>query len=258
MKQVFYIKDVEPLPTLPLLGVDVVSASGSTVMDTIDALMAGRSGKHIAFINANNANIAMVDQTYRAALDEALVLPDGIGVDIGAKLLHGTRYAENLNGTDFVPALLRQLADGTKVGLYGAAPGIAARAQAVIDQDAPQLVTRVIADGFARDDEELAALSALSEWQADIVLVAMGTPHQEIWIAQKLSADHAAVIISVGALFDFLSGNVKRAPAWMRAARCEWLYRLALEPARLWKRYIIGNPRFILHVLMAKLRGKGQ
>lgn len=248
-------RDITNLPRMKLLGVDVISASGSQVMQAIDAMIARRTGRHVAFINANNANIAVKNPVFKAALDNALVLPDGIGVDIGARLLHGTTYAENLNGTDFVPALLKQLPAGTRIGLYGAAPGIAEQAQTALQAMAPELDIRVIADGFVRDEAQTEALDALAQWQADVLLVAMGTPHQEIWIEQNITAHHSAVTLSVGALFDFLSGNVKRAPAWMRAARCEWMYRLAQEPARLWKRYVIGNPRFLLHVLAAKLRG---
>lgn len=247
--------DATALPTMPLLGVDVVSATGAEVMQAIAGMIAARTGQHVAFINANNANIAVKNPTFKAALDKALVLPDGIGVDIGARLLHGVAYAENLNGTDFVPALLKQLPAGTKVGLYGAAPGTAKRAKAVIDEMAPALDTRVIAHGFARGQDQAEALEGLEQWQADVLLVAMGTPYQEIWIDRHITAKHSAVVLSVGALFDFLAGNVKRAPEWMRRARCEWMFRLAQEPARLWQRYVIGNPRFLLHVITAKLRG---
>lgn len=249
------MREANTLPTMSLLGVDVVSASGEQVMQAINSIIAHRSGKHVAFLNANNANIAMKNAIFKAVLNNAMVLPDGLGVDIGARILHGVTYAENLNGTDFVPALLKQLPAGTKVGLYGAAPGTAKRAKAVIDAMAPALDTRVIAHGFARGQDQAEALEKLAEWQADLLLVAMGTPNQEIWIEQNITAEHSAVIVSVGALFDFLAGNVKRAPAWMRKARCEWMFRLAQEPARLWQRYIIGNPRFLLHVITAKWRG---
>lgn len=249
------MREANTLPTMDLLSVDVVSASGEQVMQAIDAMITRRSGTHVAFLNANNANIAMKNPTFKAALKNALVLPDGVGVDIGARILHGVAYAENLNGTDFVPALLKRLPQGTKVGLYGAAPGTAKRAKTVIDAMAPSLDTRVIAHGFARGQDQSEALERLAEWQADLLLVAMGTPYQEIWVERNITAEHSAVIVSVGALFDFLAGNVKRAPAWMRAARCEWMFRLAQEPARLWQRYIIGNPRFVLHVITAKLRG---
>lgn len=242
------------LPTMPLLGVEVVSANADTVMGAVRHSIEQRTCRHFAFLNANNANIAMVDPNYRAALANAVVLPDGVGVDVGARILHGKKYAENLNGTDFVPALLRSLPAGTKVGLYGAAPGVAEQACRKIENFAPDITTRVIADGFVRGDQETQALQSLADWGADLLIVAMGTPRQEMWIEANITDRHAGVVLSVGALFDFLSGTVSRAPDWMRQARLEWVYRLWLEPDRLWKRYIIGNPRFLLHVVAEKMQ----
>ena len=80
-------------------------------------------------------------------------------------------------------------------------------------------------------------------------------PRQEKWVAHKIDARHCTLPIAVGALFDFLSGTVPRAPMWMRRLRLEWFYRLSHEPRRLWRRYVIGNPLFMLRVLRQKLSG---
>ena len=84
---------------------------------------------------------------------------------------------------------------------------------------------------------------------ADIVLVGMGNPRQELWLADNLAATGARLGFAVGALFDFAAGNVPRAPAWMRSLRVEWLHRLTQEPGRLSRRYLLGNPLFILRIL---------
>lgn len=85
--------------------------------------------------------------------------------------------------------------------------------------------------------------------KADVLLVAMGNPLQELWLAEHLQATGCRLGIGVGALFDFLSGDVARAPLWVREARLEWVYRLLLEPGRLWHRYLVGNPVFLMRVL---------
>lgn len=99
-------------------------------------------------------------------------------------------------------------------------------------------------------------LDRLAEAEIDILLVAMGTPLQEKWIEQHINQSHARVVFGVGALFDFVSGTVPRAPVWMRKLRCEWIYRLTREPSRLWRRYIVGIPVFLLHVLRFKRQVK--
>ena len=92
-------------------------------------------------------------------------------------------------------------------------------------------------------------LTALEHADADIVLVAMGVPAQELFLVNTLNSRHGRLFVGVGALFDFYAGNVSRAPALVRRLRMEWVWRLALEPARLWRRYILGNPAFLLGIL---------
>jgi alpha-1,3-mannosyltransferase len=84
---------------------------------------------------------------------------------------------------------------------------------------------------------------------ADLLLVALGNPMQELWLARHFDATGCSLGIAVGALFDFLAGDVARAPSWIRAARLEWAYRLGLEPRRLTNRYVMGIPRFLGNVV---------
>ena len=81
----------------------------------------------------------------------------------------------------------------------------------------------------------------------------MGVPRQEFWIAKNITPRHCTLPMAVGALLDFLSGTVPRAPAWMRRLRLEWVVRLIIEPGRLWRRYILGNPAFLARVVRQKL-----
>jgi alpha-1,3-mannosyltransferase len=83
----------------------------------------------------------------------------------------------------------------------------------------------------------------------------MGNPEQELWLRTNFSATGCRLGFAVGALFDFMAGEAQRAPAWVRTARFEWIYRLAQEPRRLWRRYVLGNPVFMLRVLSQWWRG---
>lgn len=217
-------------------------------------LREGRFTK-VGFLNAHNANIACADREFAAALADFLILPDGIGVDIASRLLHGAPFPANLNGTDFVPAFLRSVSQPLTVGLLGASRDNADRAAHKLAALAPRHSFVVIHDGYFPPAQEQEIVSRIEALRPDVLLVAMGVPRQELWIARNLSERHCTMPIAVGALLDFLSGSVPRAPGWMRRLRLEWLFRLTLEPRRLWRRYILGNPLFLARVLRQKLRG---
>ena len=104
-------------------------------------------------------------------------------------------------------------------------------------------------DGYFPRSESGQIAEEIRKAAADIILVAMGNPDQELWLRDNLASTGCRLGIAVGGLFDFTSGETKRAPQWLRSARLEWLHRLAREPARLWRRYILGNPVFIARVI---------
>ena len=107
----------------------------------------------------------------------------------------------------------------------------------------------MVQDGFFAKADEPAILAHLEKVRPDILLVAMGVPRQERWIAEHLSEKHCTVALGVGALLDFMSGTIPRAPLRLRRLGLEWLFRLLVEPMRLWRRYLIGNPLFLMRVL---------
>lgn len=246
------------IPVRRILGIRVASVRRDEAVSHLTRLLREKTFTKVTFLNAHNANIACSDKEFAATLDDFLVLADGVGVDVAARWLYGEPFPDNLNGTDFVPALLKASEKRLTVGLLGAKRANAERAADRLAEIAPKHRFVVIHDGFFNTQEEAKIVADIGALRPDILLVAMGVPRQEFWIARNLGPEHCTLPIAVGALLDFLSGAVPRAPEWMRLLRLEWLFRLIIEPGRLWRRYIVGNPLFLVRVLRQKLTGQGR
>jgi exopolysaccharide biosynthesis WecB/TagA/CpsF family protein len=241
------------LQTRDILGVDVVAATAPEAITAIDARLGNGGPLKIAYLNAHGSNLAGGDAAFRDCLRDFMVLNDGSGLDAASLVLYGARFPENLNGTDFTPRFLRETRHSLRVFLLGAAPGIAEAARERLRALAPQHDYCGARDGFFTESETVSVTRAIRESGADFLIVAMGNPKQEIWIARHAEACGVKGAIGVGALFDFLAGRVTRAPSYVRAAGFEWVWRLGLEPGRLWRRYILGNPLFLLRVAKRRL-----
>jgi alpha-1,3-mannosyltransferase len=232
-----------------ILGVSVRVWTRSEVVQQLDQHFQHRSHTVVAFANANCLNVAHIDPRVRSALGAAVVLNDGIGLDIASKLLFGTQFPDNLNGTDFTPHYLQKTHHHFRLYLLGGRPGVANRAAKVFAQMCPRHQVVGCRDGYFPRSEDALVARAISASGADVLLVAMGNPDQELWLQDNLAATGCRLGFAVGALFDFVTGEAHRAPLWVRTARLEWAYRLAREPRRLWRRYVVGNPIFVLRVL---------
>jgi exopolysaccharide biosynthesis WecB/TagA/CpsF family protein len=242
-------------PWRDILGISVAVMSMEEALALLESRIAQGEFLPLAFLNANNANIANKHSELKRAFARFLVVADGVGVDMASLALHGQMFPANLNGTDLVPRLLRRIQSPLKVALIGARREVANCARDAFQAMCPQHTVSVISDGYFSAADEPRSLSQLEAERPDVLLVAMGVPRQELWIADKLRPEHCTAPIAVGALFDIFTGAVPRAPGWMLALRIEWLYRLWREPKRLWRRYIIGNPVFLGSVIKAKLGG---
>jgi exopolysaccharide biosynthesis WecB/TagA/CpsF family protein len=232
-----------------VLGISVLAIRWDDAIALLNRLIAERRFTKVSFLNAHNANIACTDPVFAEALDDFLILPDGIGVDLAAQLLYGAPYPDNLNGTDFVPAFLQASTRPLTVGLLGATRVNAEAASVKLAALAVQHNFVVIHDGYFSAAQEPEIIGRIAALRPDMLLVAMGVPRQELWIARHIDERHCTMPVAVGALLDFLSGSVPRAPLWMRRLRLEWLFRLAVEPGRLWRRYVVGNPVFLWRVV---------
>ena len=204
----------------------------------------------VFFVNAHCINVAARDAGYARLLTSApTVFADGAGMAIAARLA-GRRLVHNVNGTDLFPEMCDAAAAASvPIALLGAAPGVAQKCGAEMQRRFPGLRIVWVQHGYLQEHEERAELDSLNASGAKLLFVAKGVPGQELWLAQNAGRLVAPVLLGVGALFDFYSGTIRRAPPLVRTLRLEWLYRLALEPRRMFTRYVLGNPAFIARAL---------
>lgn len=190
-----------------------------------------------------NTNFVVTCQDFAARFDDPAitVVNDGIGMDLAARLMHGRRFQENLNGTDFIPRLLGGSPLPLRVFLYGARPEVVREASRTVEQRFGHPVVGALS-GYGVEDALVC--ERIRSAKPDVVLVALGNPLQEQWILDHAKELPPALYIGVGALFDFLAERAVRAPVWVRKLRLEWLFRLFQEPKRLWKRYTVDVFRF--------------
>ena len=207
----------------------------------------------VAFANTHLLYCALREPALAEKLRRFYIVNDGVGMTLLARLSCGAGFRENLNGTDFTPLLLGHLPAGARLFLVGARPAVAEAAAESMQQRWPHLDVCGVSDGFAGSEAALKRLRALAP---DLVLTAMGNPLQERWMARAAARTPGAVFMGVGALFDFLAGQVPRAPRALQTLGLEWAFRLAHEPRRLWRRYTVEILVILAALMRSSLREK--
>jgi len=242
------------------LAIDRVTLS--TAIDEIDALVAAGRGGMVATPNVDHVVVAERREDFREAYATAdLVLADGMPIVWASRLL-GAPLPEKVSGSDLVFPLMERAAErGWRVFLLGAGPGIAeAAAESLRRKPGVEVVGTAaphVRCGQGEDDPEGdAAAGVIRAARPQLLLVAFGAPKQELWMHKHRVDLSPAVMVGVGASLDFLAGRVRRAPRWVSRAGFEWLWRLVREPRRLWRRYLVDDPRF-LGVLWRTWRERG-
>ncbi len=228
---------------LLILNFDIQNSSFSCMLQHL-ALQFKRSNKQEIILFANT-NFILQNQPLSIIIREKkfLILNDGIGLDIGSLLLYGYKFKENLNGTDFTEALLKELPANQKIYLLGSKDSTLQNAKKYIESSLNGVVVGYT-NGFDNPDSPT-VIDNINRSQATILLVAMGNPKQELWIINNHLKLRPILIMGVGALFEFWGGEKLRAPQWIRMLHFEWLYRLSIEPKRLLRRYSIDIIYFI-------------
>lgn len=234
-------------------GIPVGAFTQSSLVSRVVA-MAQSDGVEVAVgVNAYVCTMARPDPTFRQLVSSSVTYADGQSVVWAGRLLGG-EIPERLATTDIAePVLEAAAAASIPVFFLGAAPGIAEAAAVKLRFRIPGLALRTH-HGYFSKEETPKVLQAIKEHRTGILFVGMGDPVQQIWIGAHRDELPPAVL-TCGGLFDWLSGSNRRAPAWMIHAGLEWLWRLCIEPGRLWRRYVLGNPVFIATVLMQRYRG---
>jgi N-acetylglucosaminyldiphosphoundecaprenol N-acetyl-beta-D-mannosaminyltransferase len=223
-------------------------------------------GEGGAVFTPNVDHIMLADENPRmqaAYARASLSLADGMPVLWASRLL-GEPLPAKVSGSDFVPALLAHAAErGWRVYFLGGAPGVAALARDKLLERLPRLqvvgvdVSRIDAD--EAPDRWRPLVERIRATRPDLIFVALGAPKQEIWIDTVREELRPSVLLAVGGSLDFIAGTVPRAPQWVSRSGFEWLFRLSLEPRRLWRRYLLRDPKFALllgRALIARARDR--
>lgn len=244
------------LNKIVLFDIAIANVNKLEVLEQITSIIELSQQKPIYFVNANNLKHAYYDSHYKNILKGTeYVFGDGVGVNVAANLLK-ERFVDNVNGTDLFP-LLCEYCTLKKYSLYflGGKPGIVDQMMKNLKQKYPLLIVSGAHHGyFDRNNENEDIIRDINSSKTNILLVGFGTPLQEEWICDNLSSINCNVAMGVGGLFDFYSGSKLRAPLWLRKLGLEWFFRLLQEPGRLWKRYMLGIPQFILLILKQKFQ----
>ena len=244
------VQDTSQRNCIDFLGVKVDAVSTPELLERITTYAAGPKQATVMYVNAACMLIAEKDQQYRETLNQAdLVYADGTGVVLGARLW-GHRLPGRSTAADFIPELCRRCADrGISLFFLGARPGVADEAARRLSDKIPGLKIAGTHHGYFKKHETEDIISLINSSKANLLVVGFGAPQQEFWIRDNASRLTPRCIWGVGGLFDFVSGRTARGPKLLLDHGFEWLCRLAVEPRRLWKRYIPGNIRFIILTL---------
>jgi N-acetylglucosaminyldiphosphoundecaprenol N-acetyl-beta-D-mannosaminyltransferase len=250
------------LTVVPCLGVPITACTRTQAALEVVRLATTDldHGVDIHLCNAYTLALADKDSRFKALLQRASInFPDGKSVVWANKLLHRMRTIPNdrVYGPDL---FLDVFENGQELGLrhylLGSTPQVLSGLETELRRRFPKaaIVGAVSPPFRALTEQETAEQTArLVESKAQVVWVGLGTPKQD-WESARLAGDIAAIFIAVGAAFDFIAGEKKQAPMWMQRNGLEWLFRLAAEPRRLWRRYLFGNARFLRATIREMLR----
>ena len=240
-----------------VLGVPVSIVDMAAALAVIDGWIAARRHEFVCLRDVHGVMACQDDpELMRIHRRAGMVAPDGVPLVWLGRLM-GHQGIRRVCGPDLLPALCEHsLARGTRHFFYGGAPGVAERLAERLRARFPGLeVAGTHTPPFRplSEAEDAAVVAKIDESRADIVWIGLGTPKQERWMAAHLGRLEAPVMLGVGAAFDFHAGTVRRAPAWMQRSGLEWLFRLVSEPRRLWRRYLVLAPRFVVLVALQVL-----
>jgi N-acetylglucosaminyldiphosphoundecaprenol N-acetyl-beta-D-mannosaminyltransferase len=234
-----------------IMGAYVDALSWEETLARISNWAVTRQSRYVCLCNVHSLATASEDSRFRQAVNGAdLAVADGMPVALALRLA-GFRGQPRISGPDLFWKYCSLAAGaGQSIFLYGSTPQTIERLTARLGSAFPDLR---IAGAFSPPfrpltaDEDDAIIRMIDDSGANVVFVGLGCPKQELWMAAQ-RGKIMAVLLGVGAAFDFHAGTLKRAPLWMQRYGVEWLHRLASEPGRLWRRYLVSNSKFLFHM----------
>jgi N-acetylglucosaminyldiphosphoundecaprenol N-acetyl-beta-D-mannosaminyltransferase len=243
-----------------ILGVGVSAINMAQALNAIEGWIAQRQPHYVCVTSVHGIVESQGNNSLRRVHNAAdLVTPDGMPL-VWLARLHGLEHVERVYGPDLMLALChRSISKGYRHFLYGGAEGVPDRLANRLKRRYPGLrIVGSYSPPFRplTDEEDKQTVQAINEANPDVVWIGLSTPKQERWMAEHIGRLTAPVLVGVGAAFDFHSGLKRQAPRWMQRSGLEWLFRLANEPQRLWRRYLVNNPLFTLLVLLQALNLK--
>ncbi len=248
-----FIQEIDTAQIGPL---HILRMNRDEAIGLVRTAILSRQRMDIAICNAHTILSALDDPAYAETLQSLTLFNDGIGAELASKVLHDKGFPDNLNGTDLVPAILQEIGVPLRIFLLGAGEEQVRAAGAHIAETYPHHTVVGVRNGYFAPSDVDEICEMVKAASPDLLLVGMGNPLQEHFIARYGDRMGATVSIGVGALFDFMSGRVIRAPKVIQSIGLEWLFRLLQEPRRLSKRYLIGIPRFFFKIHSLKRSGK--
>lgn len=244
---------------IDVLGVRIDAVTMAQAARAFEQMIESRHPHLVFNVNVDICMQARRDADLASILRAAdLVLVDGTPMMWAARLL-GTPLPERVSGSDFLPRFCQVAAGaGYRLFLLGASPGVAQRASEVLEGRFPNL--HVVGTysppyGFECDDRENGRIvEHVRRASPDVLFAAFGVPKDQKWLYRFRDDLGVPVSMGVGSSLDYLAGRLRRAPRWMQPLGLEWLYRLAQEPRRLWRRYLLNDPPFFYHLMREMLR----
>lgn len=240
-----------------ILGVGISRISIKEAIEQIGKYMAGGGYHYVLASNVHTVIMSQCDNAYRRLTNEAdIALPDGKPLVWAAGLLEKARL-QRICGRDLMSSVCKEsLKSGYSHYFLGGRETVLSTLIKKLETKYPGLnIAGYYSPPFRplTKEEDRRIIQMINDSKADIVWVGLGAPKQEQWIAEHLGKIKSPVMVAVGAVFDFFSGNVKQAPQWMQKVGLEWFFRFCVEPHRLWRRYIYNNPKFMYLLLCQTL-----
>ncbi len=243
---------------LNLFGIKFVNSRIGDVVKDLNQRLASKIRTKVAFLNTHYLNTAYEnkDQLERMRTKFDVLLPDGSGVSTACKIMR-YRYRDNLNGTDLLPRLC-ELSEkhGYSMYFFAGKEGVAKRAIDNLLKTYPKMNVVGLRNGYYKPDELAGIIENINAAKPDMLFIGFGAPLQEKWVVDNFDKVNSTLTFAIGGVCDVYSGDLFRVSPWLRKHGLEWLGRFYQDPIRLFGRYAIGNPLFVLRVIKFKLFGK--